>query len=267
MPNYLSTIKKVFIGGLVASIMNASDHRWIENTGLLFNYAHYSFGDLPDYSGYLAGLHVDFEHRYKECVRTEVRFDGAWNAGHICAENDLKANINDFRTMFDIGYIMTPCSDTWSVTPYLGFEFVYLSNKLCPQDVTYKYYLIYVPIGFLSEWKFSDEFSAGLSFQYEIEAWQNLTMRNPNIVPLTMGNCCKDMDIELTRSYGIHIEMPFTRQLVCNSNCYELQTKLVPFFDWHKFGEAKACNNQLTPLIPHLTEWYLGVHWNIGIRF
>lgn len=268
---YVSILKTIIICMICAYAQaevidrEQHDNTFESHAGMLFNYAHFEFGSLPDYSGYLAGLHFDFEHRYKECIRTEARFDGLWNAGHICGCNDLKANINDFRTMLDVGYIFNPCSDIWHFIPFIGFQFLYLSNKLCPQNVQYRYYEISVPIGFLSEWDLYEDITVGLSFQYDIEAWQNLTVTSPELLPLIQTDCCESDGIKLTRSYGVHVEMPLKRKIT--HTCYDFTGAFVPFFDWQRFGKAdKTCTT--TPLaIPHLKQWYFGVHLDFGMSF
>lgn len=317
---------------------------WQSNIGLNFNYARFQFGCLPKFDGYLAGVHWDISHSLPCHFYANLQFDGNWNAGPMCSfcdecdcdpntcnttnttcNNDctipttpplgcpdLKARIKDLRPELDFGYSFTFCEhEQVALTPIIGVGFMYLSNRLKPQEVTYRYFNVNVPIGFKFLWigeEYCDrQFDVGLDFTYRIDAWTRLKLRAPNIdmgtitcnqendcdrcerdcnnncpnpstitvtcVPNSCNNDCdNDCDngckIHLSRTHGIHLSVPMTWSYNYEDACVNWQTKIVPFFDWNKFGCAQEVNENNLPVeIPRLKQWYLGLHVDVGINF
>lgn len=228
------------------------------NAGPTFNFARYQFGCLPKMEGYLAGVHFDFEHGHPSNWYLGLRFDGRWNAGFVCGCQDLKSEIKDYRTEFDLGYRFSKCNIR-SFTPFAGIGFYYLSNEFEPQEIAYRYFNVFVPVGFKSEWLVNDCFKWGLNFEYRIDAWTRMKLDSP---------CIQICDkIKLNRTQGLLLEVPLTWKFG-ECSCVDYQVKVVPLFDWNRFGRADEANeNGLCIEIQKLNQWYLGLHVDLGIRF
>lgn len=230
------------------------------NTGPLFNYAKYNFGCLPKIQGYLAGIHADITHSKPSKWYTSLMFDGRWNAGYICGDVDLRTQVKDYRTELDLGYSFFFRDQRNSITPFTGLGFFYLSNEFKPDIITYRYYNLFVPFGLRGAHTLKEEVcDIGLMVEYRLDAWTRLKMNTPCI------NLCEKFTMH--RAEGAHVEMPFTHYHT-TQHCVNIQTSIVPFFDWNKFGAVNEtnCAGQCIP-VPQLKQWYLGLHVDIGIRF
>ncbi|MFC1841538.1 hypothetical protein ACFLYA_00535 [Candidatus Dependentiae bacterium] len=241
-------------------------HNYLQsNLGIDFNYARYKLGALSDMSGYLAGLHVDFYYKKPRSALVGLYFDGRWNAGHICSDInccnffDLRSCIDDYMTSFHLGYNATTCDDTFMLTPFSGVGFYFLSNKLNPNIIEYKYFNVYVPLGMEFQWDIKDHFNVGLNATYRLDAHTRVKMILPCI------KICEK--IKLKRSHGFKLEIPLIwNHTYCKR--VNFQTKVVPFFDWNKFGASKKTNRYCIPIqIPCMKRWHLGLSVLIGISF
>jgi hypothetical protein len=233
------------------------------NVGPLFNFARYEFGCLPKIEGYLAGLHFDFQHGAPSSFYFNLQFDGRWNAGFVCGEEDLKSQIKDYRPELQLGYnFFFGKYESVIFTPIVGIGFLYLSNELKPQDITYRYFSVDVPVGAHLQWVVSqEEFEVGLEALYRAQVWARVKVKTPCI------ELCECDRIKIKRSHGVHIEVPLTWYLTWDLSA-NIQTKVVPFFDWNRFGCADEANsNGICIDIPQLKQWYLGLHVDLGIRF
>lgn len=267
-------MKQMLLRSLLLTLPLCLWGRWCEqdnsqlNVGPLFNFARYKLGCLPKFEGYLAGVHADYIYGRPVCEPLSdlygyLRFDGRWNAGYICGKDLLKSNINDYRPEFGIGYNVNVCNDQY-FTPFVGLGFYYLSNKMKPVIMTYKYLNLYVPIGANHLWRVKDCFQVELMAEYRIDAWTRLKLKTPDV-----KICDK---IKLHRTNGVHVELPMTRfydvDMCWCSETFHMQTKVVPFFDWNRFGSANEGNSQgLCLAVPELKRWYLGLHVDLGINF
>lgn len=239
------------------------------NVGPLFNFARYKLGCLPKIEGYLAGVHTDLIYGRPYCAPVSdwygyLRFDGRWNAGYVCGKDDLKSQIKDYRPEAAIGYNYCICDETTFITPFVGLGFYYLSNELKPDIITYKYNNLYVPIGADFYWRAKEHFQVEVFAEYRIDVWTRLKLRTP-CVPI----CDK---IKLSRTNGVHVEVPMTwfidKEWCWCSQDFGMQAKVVPFFDWNRFGYAKEGNSEgLCYNVPKLQRWYLGLHIDIGVNF
>lgn len=153
-----------------------------------------------------------------------------------------------------------------------------------------------------------EEFNVGLSFEYRIDAWTRLKVDTNDGFACDNGRCpddctkkcdtdCKtkkdcnfkekvykpeccdskkscnsceevcDDRITLKRSHGFHVELPMTWYHTWNDKV-NFQTRVVPFFDWNRFGASceASCNSTRVP-VPQSDRWYLGLHIDLGMRF
>lgn len=237
--------------------------RWQFNVGPIFNFARYDLDCLPKIQGYLAGIHTDFTYRKPRMLYSQIQFDGRWNAGYICGEFDIKTKIRDYRPEFFLGYNFSfNDENSMLLTPLVGFGFYHLSNELQPDVMTYRYFNIYVPVGLDFLWQVrEDEFDIGLRALYRADVYTKLKLTTPCIEE------CECDKIDLKRSHGVHLEMPFTWYRTHRHRA-NFQFKVVPFFDWNRFGRADEANsNGLCLEIPQLDRWHLGLRLDFGVRF
>ena len=286
---------------LITNISAREDKTMQLNVGPLFNFARYKFDCQPKNQGYLAGVHADFAHIVKCREYVGVRFDGRWNAGNVsgCEQEN---HIQDYRTELDLGYNfdVSWCKmEDLRLTPILGVGFFFLGDEFgdisccsssssscnpCSSssgDCDFRYYNVFVPVGFKSEWRVNDCFSWGIDAEYRIDAWTRLKQN---------GSC--DKQKLHSRTQGVLVEVPMTWQSG-QVWCTDFQVKVVPLFDWNRFGRVDNCSsstscggcsnscggcsssssgcssfdNACCPEASQLTQWYLGLHVDLGVRF
>lgn len=231
------------------------------HAGPTFNFARFKFGELSKTEGYLAGIHADVIHKHKSNISTRVKFDGRWNAGYIAGRNDRKAKINDYRPELDLGYRFTlgSCKSV-SFLPFTGVGFYFLSSKLSTEMVTRQFYNVYVPVGAQVIWKIKESnFDIGLASEYRINTWSRVKLKTPNL-----GATEK---IKIKHTEGLLVEMPMTWHH--HSNCgVKIHSKIVPYFDWNRFGKSHRVNINNVPLrTGRVEQWYLGLHADVGLHF
>lgn len=247
------------------------------NVGPILNYAHYEYGCHPALRGALAGIHFDFQHIPLKREYIGLRFDGRWNAGSISDCSQEKNRIQDYRAEFDLGYNHCWCDDDMRLTPFAGVGFFYLANEEC-NCLKNRYYNVFVPLGLKYEWMINYCFRWGIEAEYRLDAWTRLN------VDLECETVCEKTKLH-PRTQGLLIELPFVWQgkETCNKIA---QLKLVPFFDWNRFGrscgESSSCSCSCSSSsilcafdscedescdVPRLNQWYVGVHLDLGIRF
>lgn len=230
------------------------------NTGALFNFARYDLGELPKIEGYLAGIHTDLTHSKPSKWFTSLIFDGRWNAGYVSGNDDIKVQIKDYRPELQLGYTFFLENQRTSVTPFTGLGFFYLSNEIKPDIITYRYFNLYVPVGLHVDHTLKEEIcDIGLLLEYRPDVWTRLKVNTPCV------KLCEKFTMH--RAHGLRIELPFTHYHT-TSHRANIQTKIVPFFDWNHFGAVNQtnCAGQCIP-VPKLNQWYLGLHVDIGLRF
>ncbi len=222
------------------------------NAGPLFNYAQYNLGDLSKIEGHLAGIHIDIQHGTPSRWYGYADFDGRWNPSFVCGEQDLKSTVHDYRTQGFFGYSFHKTASC-SFTPFAGLGFYHLSDKLKPNIMTYRYSTLYIPIGFKGEWIVHPEclqISLTALYRAGVASWAKVS---------TPGQPSSYEDARY--AHGVHIEIPFLWYHAWGKKI-DLQTKFVPFFDWHQFN--KPGNSQQ---IVQLDRWHLGLQFILGLRF
>ena len=297
---------------LLTSLLSARDPECRTmhfNVGPSVNYAQYKFGCTPKVQGALVGVHADFSHS-RECSEFALlRFDGRWSVGKF-EECDLKDRIRDYRTELDLGWNFewSWCDRDMTFTPFFGIGFFFENNKVreeesctffedccstsCSIDACaaskLRYYNLFVPVGFNTLHRVNDCFSWGLTAEYRIDAWTRLKVSQ---------DCCTlcDKVQPESRTHGVMVEVPLTWNL-CEGECMDWHVKVVPFFDWNRFGDANCdctctstCHNSCSSSssccsadlldalndcaigfdcdIPKLSQWYLGARVDLGVRF
>ena len=157
--------------GFLINAEPLQENQYEINIGPAFNYARYDLGCLPKVHGYLAGIHFDFQLDTTSCIYTKIAFDGLFNAGFICGCDDIKSRIRDYKTEWFLGYNWDGLADYASscenvtLTPFTGVGFYFLSNELQPEIIDYRYFNVFIPLGFKLHWDVCPE-----SFQVELQA-------------------------------------------------------------------------------------------------
>ena len=238
------------------------------DVGINFNYARYKLGKLSKISGYLAGVHCELEFKKPCHVLVGIYFDGQWNAGHLCSKTDLcnpsdvRSKVADYIVDLHAGYNWAICSERFLFTPFAGVGFYHLSKKLAPDVIRYKYHNVFIPVGFELDWCVNDCFDIGLRAEYRIDAYTRLKLSIPCI------KVCEKL--KLKRSHGVKVEIPMTWYYdasVCGKRSLDMNCKVIPFFDWNKFGAAKQESNCLAVPVPKLKRWHLGLRVLVGFNF
>ncbi len=241
------------------------EHQTLQlNVGPSFNYARYTLGCLPRMQGYLGGIHTDLTYNRKWYSRTQ--FDGHWNAGPaLVGKLDTRAKVRDYTTSSLVGYnFQMEDMPNMVATPLIGLEFNYLSNKLRPDIITYRYLMVNMPIGGRLLWTIREnEFDIALHALYLANIYGKVKLKIP---------CLDDLDtkcdkLDLKRSHGFHVETPFT-WYKSHDRRANWHFKVVPFFDWNKYGAVDEKNsNNLALGIPSLKRWHLGLRLDFGLTF
>lgn len=222
------------------------------SVGPTFNYAQYKADDATSkIQGYLAGIHTHFEYQRDKKFHAEIQFDGRWNAGLVCDSNNRRFRIKDYRPELYLGYRFNFCGTGFYVGPFTGLGFYYLSARQ-PNVEKNRYYNLFVPVGLDMRWlNCEEDFEVGLRVLYRADVYNRLRRNDPDMA----------MKFKMRRNHGVHVEAPLTwyKEHSCT---VDWMMRVVPFFDWNKFGAAKEVNN-----IPSLYRWHLGTRLEFGIRF
>jgi len=158
-----------------------------------------------------------------------------------------------------LGYNATTCDETRIFSPFLGLGFYFLSKALKPCIIRYNYFNLYVPLGFELQWDVKDDFAVGLNATYRLDAYTRLKPETPCI-----ALCDK---LKIKRSHGFKVELPLMWQHTLCKRA-NVQTKVIPFFDWNKFGATKEKTCYCIPFpIPEIKRWYIGIKVLLGFKF
>ncbi len=255
--------------GLLSLSLDArefADQTWQFNIGPTFNFARYNLGCLAPIQGYIAGVHTDITYSKSWGLYTGLRFDGRFNAPDLCSKGDScemsggRSKVRDYIPEWDIGYTFESSCGKYFASVFSGVGFYYLSHKLEPDIIRYRYLNTYVPIGLDMNWVAKeDKIFVGLRAIYRADAYTRLKLSLPCI------EVCGKLKLE--RSHGVLIEMPITRVHSWNDSA-NFQTKIVPFFDWNRFGATKETSSDCVQVpVPKLDRWYLGLRFDLGVRF
>jgi hypothetical protein len=250
--------KKMFpILLLLSCALNAED--FYMNLGTDFNFAHYRIDDSITQKGYLAGPHFDVAYKRPCSIYTGLNFDGRWNAGFVTTSAGVpQADVVDFRSDWKIGYYFLSYCELYSLIPYTGLGFQHLFYKIKPNIMTYKYYQLYLPLGFEFLYNSPKDFTIGLRADYRAGAYTKLAISTPNVA--SPGK------LKLKYSHGVHVAMPVYLHYL-RDRCVGLDLSLIPFFDWNRFAKTTETNGVLPFPIMTNKRWYVGVNANIGINF
>ncbi len=232
------------------------------HVGPTFNFASFKFGRLPKADGFLTGIHADIIHKHKHSnITTRIKFDGRWNTGHIKSGTIHNAKIKDYRPELDLGYrISFGKHSPFSLLPFTGVGFYGLSTRLSSHLIRRQFYNVYVPLGVQLIWKIKNtNLDIGLAGEYRINTWSRVKLKIPQV-----GSTNK---LKIRHVEGLLVEMPMTWHFHTDYGV-KIHTKVVPYFDWNRFGRAQSItvNNRLIRN-GKVEQWYLGLHADVGMHF
>lgn len=245
------------------------------NVGPTIQYTRYTQGCLPKQSGPMSG--VAFDTRIKKAWKPAayIGFRGLWDIPHICSENGLIIDSNEYQVNGHLGFNFESDDGRCSIIPFTGIDFIHLSHQIKCDIIRHKYFQINVPIGVGFLYNPSECFSWGIKTYYDIDAWTRLKVATPC---LTDTQCCK---IKLKRGHRAHVEMPLKWHYRVDERV-GIDISWIPLFTWQKFNSEKlCCPESCTPNpccitgtsdpdalnIPVLKQWHLGSILTFGITF
>jgi len=204
-----------------------------------------------------------------------IGFRGLWDIPHICSENGLIIDSNEYQVNGHLGFNFESDDGRCSIIPFTGIDFIHLSHQIKCDIIRHKYFQINVPIGVEFLYNPSECFSWGIKTYYDIDAWTRLKVATPC---LTDTQCCK---IKLKRGHRAHVEMPLKWHYRVDERV-GIDISWIPLFTWQKFNSEKlCCPESCTPNpccitgtsdpdalnIPVLKQWHLGSILTFGITF
>lgn len=238
------------------------------NVGPTLQYTRYKQGELPNQQGFMAGPAFDFRLSKPWHSFLYVGFKGLWDVPHLCSDNGLIIDSNEYELNLHLGYQIKPEEQRFSFIPFVGLDFIHLSHKVKDEIIGSRYFQINIPIGLQFLFEHSDRFDWGFKGYYDIDVWTRLKMSTPDLCDT------KDCKIELERSHRFQISGIFEWHFRLEKHV-GIDLTYMPLFTWQRFGTDKVCDpkcfsecSTTTPLnIPKLTQWHLGSICTFGISF
>ncbi|HSW72432.1 MAG TPA: hypothetical protein VLG44_03375 [Chlamydiales bacterium] len=204
------------------------------------------------YNGGLGGAVVGFEFKAFHALYAAVFADTL--TGKIKHDGVPSREVNDIESEVRFGFTYQPLQgDQFSVTPYTGIGFNYISQEL-ETAPSYKYYQYYLPTGLLLDWFPREWITIELNFQ-----WRPIIDNTVRVSTLPGAR------FTMRRKHSQYfIEMPFTFHLGCERHW---DISLIPFWKRKKDGATKR-NPAGVPLgLPKQAYTYSGGEVLAAYRF
>ena len=238
--------------------MNSSQPDSIELNSRLQIGANYTFVTFKprhshSFNGNLGGAQAIYEYRPMDNFYAGAKF--LWRQGTMHRHSE-KRTFTNYDGQERLGY--TFCDDNWDISPYTGFGYHYLRQKLSPSSggsLRFRYNEFYVPLGFVSNYCFNSWFTAGLDF-----TWMPQVFSSVSIVPL--GGARWSLKDTLANFY---VSIPHTFTLTKNKR---LQIILNPYYEHWEDGKstAKLASGIALGLPKNVYNFY-GIDVNFAYRF
>jgi len=220
-----------------------------------FHYTRVDFNTPTDVEGYMGGVTVGGGYQWCNLF-TNVDFEGSWNSGPItgvpCERSSLREYFLEWKAGRDF---CQKCFDKVFVfRPYVGFGWDRFINQQNPQGMglKYEYDKLFVPVGIYAYWLENSCFKCGVQFEWRPDVYSCLRLSSANF------------NIEWDQAFRAQLPIEMSWAWCCQ--CFDL--KIVPFFDWNRFGRVKdESPNQVMVDIPELTRWNLGLRVLLGYNF
>ncbi len=222
------------------------------------------------FNGNMGGLQAKYSYAPPNAFYAGIELD--WRQGSMHG-SDGKRNLVDVNTAETLGYTWE--GKSWLYNLYSGFGFRFLGHHLYPSSISsstfsgsyfppfvsgatsvkFKYYELYVPIGFTSEYNFISCFTLGLNFEWMPQAFTSVAINSLN-----------GAYWNITQKFAnFRVELPFIFNLTCRGNW-----KLVinPFYEHWQDGHSTATTSSKIPLgLPGNTYNFIGVNLNALLAF
>ncbi len=244
------------------------------NVGPTAQYTRYTQGCLPKQSGLMMGPALDMQIKKAWKPMAYIGFRGLWDIPHICSDNGLIIDSNEYQLNAHLGFNFQRCC-RFSLTPFTGIDFIHLSHQIKDDIIRHKYFQVNVPLGLEFNHYASECFTWGIKAYYDIDAWTRLKVSTPCL------SDTEDCKIKLKRSHRFQIELPLEYHLRTDHRV-GIDITWRPLFTWQKFGSEKNCcpescktdnccitgtNDPDALNIPELKQWHFGSVVTVGITF
>ena len=249
------------------------------NVGPTFQYTKYNQGNLPKQIGSMVGPAFNMFIKKAWRPTAYIGFRGLWDIPHICSDDGLIIDSNEYEVNAHLGFNFEPSSEAFSIIPFTGIDFIHLSHTIKDSIIRHKYFQINVPVGIEFIHYVSKSFSWGIKPYYDIDAWTRLKVSTPSLCDT------KNCKIKLKRCHRFHIELPLKCHYETRKGTH-FDISCIPLFTWQKFNSEKKCSTSTNCSttcsticdsvgttdpdalnIPVLKQWHLGSIVTLGISF
>ncbi len=239
-------VSKLYIGPAGCNLRMAI---W-ENKNLTFPYA----DNNVKYDGPLWGVVGTYEYRKFHNLYAGVY--GCYFQGTVTKGSYPDRKFQDGEGEIRFGYnYMALQGASFVATPYLGFGFNYIAQKREIVPVNhFKYFLYYIPIGFLFDWHWNKWFTIGFYFKWmpQVDATLRLTEYAGARFILIKKLEQFLAELPLVFTFGSHRRWDIT---------------LTPFWLRKKTGDTKNQVGCIDLGIPKTTYTYAGADLTVGYSF
>lgn len=208
-----------------------------------YSHANIKVLDHPSFSGNLGGVQANYQlwldnHFYGS-------LDLVWKGGNTSGSRYERV-FSYIDAQEKLGYTFS------CFTLFSGFGYRYLNHKLKSPSIRFEYNEFYIPIGFLSEYQVSCDYTVGLNF-----TWMPQVDSTVLISPLKGARW-----VLQNRINNYLVELPLTYFF----NCFSLIFK--PFFQSWEDGRSTAVNSEGDSLgLPGNRYTFLGFELNFALCF
>lgn len=205
------------------------------------------------YNGGLGGGVLCFEFKAFHALYAAIYADSL--SGKIHHHGVPSRKVNDIESEIRFGYTYQALQGCqFVVTPYAGFGFNYIRQKVETSDPSYKYFQYYLPIGLLLDW----HPRAWITIEFNFE-WR------PALDTTVMVSTLPGARFSLrNKNSQFFIEMPFTFHLGCNR---QWDISLVPFWKRKKDGASRIHPAGVPLGLPKQAYTYSGGEFEVAYRF
>lgn len=213
------------------------------NVGPHHNYTRMKFNNPQKLDGFLTGLTVNTGYKFNG-FSIFANYEGYWSApnlyGNPCQESKVSEQLVFGAFKYRYSFFAL----------YLGFGYNFFKNTQDPRtaDLTYRFKKLILPVGVQFYWDISSHFAMSLQGEARPDVWSRIRVIKKNF--------------NAEKKLAARIQLPF--QFKYDNFSF----RLIPFFDWNRFGKTtKKLSNCIPFAIPKLTRWDLGLRLLFGYCF
>jgi hypothetical protein len=201
------------------------------------------FNNPQKLDGFLTGPTINIGYKFNN-FSLFANYEGYWSAPNLCGNPCQKSKVSEQLVFGALKY----CYHFFSL--YLGLGYNAFKNRQdpCSADLTYRFKKLIIPIGIQFYWDISSRFAMGIQGEVRPTAWARIRTIK--------------MNFDAEKKVAARIQLPF--QLKYD----DFSVRLIPFFDWNRFGKTtEKLSNCIPFAIPNLTRWDLGIRLLLGYYF